>query len=159
MNKSNNVLSVVVRPTPLRPVLSAALLIGVMTLGACAPRVDTRGNQLHPEDIPNVHAGETTRNQVLDLFGSPSSQGEFGTETWYYISETTETTAFLAPEVISRQVLAIEFDEAGVVSSVKQYDETNGEVVELAPGETPTAGNKLNFIQQMLSNLGRFNKK
>lgn len=154
MNHTNNALSVMMRPT-----LLAAVLIGAMALGACAPRVDTRGNQIHPEDITAIQPGETTRNQILDQLGSPSSQGNFGTETWYYISEVTETTAFLAPEVVGRQVIGIEFDEAGVVSSVKTYDETNGEVVELAPGETPTAGNKLNFIQQMLSNLGRFNKK
>lgn len=154
MNNSNNALSVVIRPTFL-----AAVLIGALALGACAPRVDTRGNQVHPEDIATIKPGETTRNELLDVLGSPSSQGNFGAETWYYISEITETTAFLAPEVVNRQVIGIEFDEAGVVAAVRTYDETNGEVVELSPGETPTAGNKLNFIQQMISNLGRFNKE
>lgn len=134
-------------------------LIGVVVLGACSPRVDNRGNQIHTEDVATIEAGKTTRNEVLDTLGSPSSQGKFGTDVWYYVSERTETLAFFAPEVKERQVLTIEFDEAGVVSKVGVLDETQGEVVELAPGETPTAGNSLGFFQQMISNLGRFNKK
>lgn len=150
MNKSNN--------NKARPAL-VGVLIGALALGACAPRVDTRGNQVHAEDIATIEPGQATRNQVLDRLGSPSSQGNFGVETWYYISERTETTAFLAPEIKERQVVVIEFDEAGVVSKINTLDESQGEIVEPAPGETPTAGNSVNFIQQMLSNLGRFNKK
>lgn len=144
-----------------RPVLklSGLLLIGAVALGACAPRVDNRGNQVHAEDLASIEAGNSTRGEVLDRLGSPSSQGNFGVETWYYIFERTETTAFLAPEIKERQVVAIEFDETGVVKKVDTLDESQAEKVELAPGETPTAGNSLNFIQQMLSNFGRFNKK
>lgn len=138
-------------------ILAAAL--GVMAMGACAPRVDSRGNHIHPEDIAAIEPGQSTRSTVLDSFGSPSSESGFGTETWYYISEQTETTAFMAPEITERQIVAIEFDEAGVVSKVNTVDQTAGEVVEPAPGETPTAGNSLNFIEQIMSNLGRFNKK
>ena len=148
MNKNNKALSALI-----------GALIGAVVLGACSPRVDNRGNQIHAEDITAIEPGKTTRNEVLDTLGSPSSQGKFGTETWYYLSERTETLAFFAPEVKERQVLRIVFDEAGVVSKVDSVDETQGEVVELAPGETPTAGNSLNFFQQMISNLGRFNKK
>lgn len=152
MNKKNKALSALTRT------LTGAL-VGVVVLGACSPRVDNRGNQIHAEDVTAIEVGKTTRNEVLDTLGSPSSQGKFGTDVWYYVSERTETLAFFAPEVKERQVLAIEFDEAGVVSKVGSLDETQAEVVELAPGETPTAGNKLNFFQQMISNLGRFNKK
>ena len=135
------------------------VLLSTIALGACAPRVDNRGNQIHPEDVAIIEPGKTSRNEVLDTLGSPSSQGKFGAETWYYISERTETTAFLAPEIKERQILAIEFDEAGIVSKIDALDETQGEIVEPAPGETPTAGNSVGFVQQMLSNLGRFNKK
>jgi len=153
MNKSNKAFSIMTRPA------FVGALMGIIALGACAPRVDTRGNQVHAEDVAAIQPGESTRSQVLDRLGSPSSQGKFGAETWYYISELTETTAFLAPEVKDRQVLVIQFDEAGVVTTVNTLDESNGEIVDPAPGETPTAGNSLNFFEQVLSNLGRFNKK
>ena len=158
MNKKQNAHSGYIRPAPARFGFSVALICAV-ALGACAPRVDSRGNQLHADDIAAIEPGQSTRGQVLDRLGSPSSRGSFSDQTWYYISETTETTAFLAPEVMDRKVIVIQFDEAGVVTAVDSLDQTSAETVEPAPGETPTAGNELNFFQQMLSNLGRFNKK
>jgi len=143
----------------LRPALAGALIAAAALLSACSPRVDTRGNQVHEEDLSAIQPGQSTKSQVLDQLGSPSNQGTFGKETWFYVSEQTETLAFLAPKVTARQVVVIQFDEAGVVSTVDTLDETAGEVVEPAAGATPTAGNKLNFFEQMLSNLGRFNKK
>lgn len=153
MTKSKTVLTSLFRPA----VVGA--FVGMLALGACAPRIDTRGNQVHVEDITTIKVGQSTRNQIMERFGAPSSRGHFGIETWYYISEVTETTAFFAPEIKERQIIAIEFDAAGVVASIKTLDKANAETVELAPGETPTAGNSLNFIEQILSNLGRFNNK
>ena len=144
--------------TALSAFIRPALIVSLIVLGACAPRIDTRGNQIHADDIAAIEPGQSTRNQILDRLGSPSSKGQFGTEVWYYISELTETTAFFAPEVKDRQIVVIQFNEAGVVASVHTVDESSGEVVALAPGETPTAGNTLNIIEQIMSNLGRFNK-
>ena len=155
MNKSNK--AVFTLPDVKRPALICAL-VGSLALAACAPRVDNRGNQVHPEDVAAIEVGQSTRNQVLELLGSPSSEGNFGAATWYYISERTETLAFLAPELKERTVIAIEFDANDVVTKVETTDESHAEVVQPASGETPTAGNSLNFFQQIIGNLGRFNK-
>lgn len=143
--------------TPL-PVLSFVLAAS-LALGACAPRLDTRGNAVLIEDVATIEPGTHTRRNVMDKLGSPSSTSSFGIETWYYISELTETTAFLAPEVMSRQVVVIKFDAGGVVTEVDSLDTQQAELVEPVEGETPTAGNSLSFFEQMISNLGRFNKK
>lgn len=142
-----------------RRAILAGAVMGLLALGACSPRVDTRGNQIHPEDVAAIETGQTTRAEVQERLGSPSSNGNFGDEVWYYIYEQTETVAFMAPEVKARQIFAIAFDEAGIVKSIDTLDETAGEVIEPAAGATPTAGNKLNFFEQMIANLGRFNKK
>ena len=145
---------------PLKAALRAGFVaLLVVSAGACAPRVDNHGNQVLPEDVATIAPGEATRSTVLDRLGSPSSQSLFPPETWIYYSETTETTAFLAPEIANRQVVRIIFDEAGVVSDVQTLDETAAEEVQPAEGKTPTAGNSLGLIEQLLSNLGRFNKK
>ena len=135
------------------------LLAATLVLGACAPRVDSRGNQVQAEDLVAIEPGIHTRGNVHDALGSPSSTSQFGIEIWYYISEMTETTAFLAPEVMERQVVAIKFDAGGIVTSVDILDEQQAQLVEPVAGETPTAGNTLGFIDQMISNFGRFNKK
>jgi len=135
------------------------LVAMTVLLSACAPRIDTRGNSIHPNDLKAIKVGSFTRNNVLVSLGSPSSKSDFGGETWYYISETTETNAFLEPKLTSRQVVRIRFDKNGLVKSVKSIDPQQAQKVELAPGATPTAGTSLSFFEQIISNLGRFNKK
>lgn len=145
--------------SPLKSALGAGCVaLLVVTAGACAPRVDNHGNQVLVEDVATLEPGQATRSTVLDRLGSPSSKSLFPPETWVYYSETTETTAFLEPEISNRQVIKIIFDEAGVVSDIQTLDETAAEDVQPAEGATPTAGNKLGFFDQILSNLGRFNK-
>ena len=144
----------------LKPALrSGFIILALATLAACSGRVDTHGNQVQPEDVATITPGEATRSTVLDRLGSPSSHSLFPPETWFYFSETTETTAFLAPEISNRLVVKIVFDEAGVVNDVQMLDETAAEEVQPADGKTPTAGNSLGLFEQLLSNLGRFNKK
>jgi len=138
--------------------LAIALLVVGMA-AACAPRVDNRGTNLHMEDVATIEPGTHTRDHVLSKLGSPSSRSTFGEDIWYYISERTETTAFLAPEVVERQVIVVKFDQHGVVQALDVYDKDSAENVEPVDRQTPTAGNQLNIIEQLLSNVGRFNKK
>jgi len=136
-----------------------AVLAVTLLLGACAPRVETRGNAVRIEDVANIKIGTYTRNNVFEILGSPSSTSDFGDETWYYISQLTETTAFLAPVIKNRQIIKIKFDDKGIVTYADVVDTEQARIITPAKGETPTAGNSLSFIEQILSNLGRFNKK
>jgi len=142
-----------------RHALLVAAMIVVGTATACAPRVDTRGNAVHMDDVAAVEPGVFTRDHVMSKLGSPSSTANFGNDVWYYISERTETLAFFAPEVVERQVIAVVFDEHGVVKSVDVFDKESAENVEPVDRVTPTAGSSMGVIDQLLSNLGRFNKK
>ncbi len=137
--------------------LSAVVMMGAIT--ACSPRIDTRGNAIHMEDVATLETGVHTRDHVLNKLGSPSNRTTFGDTTWYYISEKTETTAFFAPELIERQIVVIDFNEHGVVEKIDVFDKESAELVEPTDRKTPTAGNSLGMIEQLLSNLGRFNKK
>ncbi|MBL4615823.1 MAG: outer membrane protein assembly factor BamE, partial [Magnetovibrio sp.] len=142
--------------------LATAFVVSLALLGtvtACAPRIDTRGNAVLIKDVATIEPGTRTRDHVLNTLGSPSSRSTFGDNAWYYISERTETTAFLAPEIIERQIIVVKFDEYGVVSNVDVYDKDSAEAVEPVDRKTPTAGNQLGLVEQLLSNIGRFNKK
>ena len=53
-------------------------------------------------------------------------------------------------------MLAIAFDSQGIVQDMKVYDKSDGRLVAMVDRQTPTHGNELTIIQQMLGNLGRF---
>ena len=135
--------------------LSFALLAA--GLAACGSTIDNRGNIPLAEAVERIEAGKQSRDDIVAMLGSPSATATFGAdEAWYYIGERTSKLAFLDPELLERQVLAIDFDGSGVVARVRRYDAADGRPVEPVGRVTPTRGRELNVIQQILGNIGRF---
>ncbi len=131
----------------------------VALLGACVPRVDNRGHLPDPELIAEIRPGEITRDEVEEILGSPSSVSPFGGRTWYYISKQTETTAFFEAEVKERQVLVLHFDDRGALVNMEKLGLDKSRKMDPVDRETPTTGNEITIFDQLLGNLGRFNKK
>jgi outer membrane protein assembly factor BamE (lipoprotein component of BamABCDE complex) len=74
------------------------------------------------------------------------------------MSERTERTAFFAPELLERKIIAVVFDKVGVVEDIVTYTENDKQEIALVARITPTAGNEISIIQQLFGNIGRFAK-
>ena len=133
-------------------------LPAILLLSACEPKIDNRGYVNTEAWQEGIMVGSTTKDEILARFGSPSVQSSFGDETWYYISARKETTAFFKPDLAEQHVVRMVFDENGVVSNVENYDKENAQDFDLATRVTPTEGHKLTFIEQLIGNIGRFNR-
>ncbi len=137
-----------------------AAVLSILLIGAaCAPRQDYRGITIEQEKLDLIKVGETSEGQVNALLGSPSTISTFpdwGT-VYYYISSETETVAFLAPELIDQQVLAIAFDKESRVKEIKRYGLKDGKQIAFVDRETPTRGKEMTVLEQLFGNLGRFN--
>jgi len=81
------------------------------------------------------------------------------TEVWYYIGNQTETFAFFEPKVTERQVVTINFDSNGVVSTIDAFGLERSRKFDFVERETPTTGSQITLLDQLLGNLGRFNKQ
>jgi len=136
-----------------------ALVLTTTLLSACEARVDVRGNLPDPDLLQDLEVGHITKNEVADLLGTPSSVSPFASDTWYYISERTETVAFFEPEVKERKVLVIKFDRKGVAQNVKTYGLEDARKIEMVERTTPTAGKELTILKQIFGNIGRFEGK
>jgi len=138
--------------------VSIAVALAATSLGACVATVDQRGNLPEPDKFAQIHPGITTREQVAKILGTPSSTGVFDDKNWYYISRRTKQVAFFDPDVLDQQVYIVNFDATGVVRGVDHKDLKDGRDIEPAPGATPAPGRELTFLEQVLGNIGRFNK-
>ncbi|MAO56878.1 MAG: cell envelope protein SmpA [Rhodospirillaceae bacterium] len=145
-------------PSPRRAaaVLTAAVLVSA-TLSGCATRVAVRGNLPDSERLAEVVPGDMSREEVAEILGSPSSVTPFDSDLWLYISEKTETFAFMAPEVVERNVIMVKFTDKGIVNEVKKLDLSNAQDVKHVERVTPTSGNEVTFWDQLFHNVGRFN--
>lgn len=133
--------------------LSAIALLG---LTACTPSTATRGNYLFAEDIALIRPNISTEIDVLNLLGTPTSKAVFDDSTWYYVGLKTEKVGFMDEKVIERQTVKITFDESKFVKTVSQV-ENDPIDVPIANRVTPTSGNEMTAIQQILGNIGKFN--
>ena len=130
----------------------------MLAVAGCSSKVDTGGYVKDGDIRSKIVVGKTTRDEVAGLLGSPSAQSSFGDESWYYVTNRKEAFAFMKPELTEQEVMRVQFDKAGIVSKVENYDKNSGEDIALAKRETPTEGHTLGFVEQILGNLGRFNK-
>lgn len=141
-----------------RLALAGAGLAATLMLTACvSPRIDQRGNKPDEDQVVQINPGVDDKNRVAELIGTPSAISTFNDKTWYYISKRTETTAFFDPDVTDQEVLAISFDDNGIVQNMKVYGQEDGRQIAYVDRTTPTEGNELTIVQQLLGNLGRFN--
>jgi outer membrane protein assembly factor BamE (lipoprotein component of BamABCDE complex) len=131
---------------------------GLLALVACTPAIDQRGIPLTPEQLSMVREGRSTRDDVRDILGTPSSTANFGAETWYYISAKTQNYAFFSTEILEQKVVAISFRGNGIVEKVSEVDQANAKQIDPVERTTPTAGRDLGMLEQFLGNIGKFNK-
>ncbi|WPZ33267.1 outer membrane protein assembly factor BamE [Thalassobaculum sp. OXR-137] len=127
-----------------------------VTVAACSPQIATHGNMVDVDALAKIEPGRTPQSEVLALLGSPSSQANFGEPTWYYIGQLTERQAFYRPETIERRVVYVDFEPAGTVKSIGTLDLEDGKKIAIVDRETPTAGQRITLLKQLIGNVGRF---
>src|ERR1041384_5491363 len=98
-----------------------AAVLGVALLAGCSATQDTRGYMPDEEAIAQIKPGETQKDKVYDLFGSPSSMGTFDQNVWYYIEKRTEQVAFYEPKTLDQRVLPAEFHGGGTVPAARRW--------------------------------------
>jgi outer membrane protein assembly factor BamE (lipoprotein component of BamABCDE complex) len=125
-------------------------------LAGCTANVDQRGNLPQPDRLAEIQPGQTTKDQVVKILGTPSSTSIFDDQTWYYISRKTKQVAFFDKDVLDQQVFVLNFDNRGVVKAIDHKDLADGRSIEPAPGATPAPGRELTFVEQIMGNVGRF---
>src|SRR3546814_20587821 len=127
----------------------------MLGLAACSSQISTHGNLVDPDALAKVEPGRSDQGTVLSLLGSPSTRGNFGEPTWYYIGQKTERQAFYKPETIERKVVYIDFEPTGVVKSTGTPDLEDGSKVAYVTRATPTAGQRTTMVQQLIGTIGR----
>lgn len=141
--------------------LSHLLVVASLSylVAACAPDVQNRGNMPAESQVSTISPGASTRSDVIAALGSPSTTSLFDNgESWFYIGGHSQQYAFFPITELDRQVLAISFDQQGTVTSVRTLTKEDGADIQVVERITPTAGNEMTIMQQLLGNIGRFNR-
>jgi len=129
----------------------------VLVLSSCAPTISERGNIVKDHQMEQVTVGIHTRLDVLKIMGSPTTQAPFNDNLWYYIGQKTEKRGIFDPKVVEERVVEVKFDPEGIVRVIQEVDAERVDIP-LDRSKTVTHGNEITLPQQLLGNLGKFNR-
>ncbi|MBU8540250.1 outer membrane protein assembly factor BamE [Falsiroseomonas tokyonensis] len=114
-----------------------------------------RGHAVDEEALAQITPGVSSRADVEAVIGSPSHTGTFDNSTWYYMSSVTRQRPARTLSVEDQRVVAISFNQAGVVQDIKRYGPEDAREVEVVTRITPAPGNDRTLLQQLFGNIGR----
>ena len=135
------------------------MAFGLMVMAACAPVTEIRGNLLDDKKIAQLTVGESNQRDVLNALGSPTTTSVTRPNEWYYVGQKTEQIAVYQPEIVERRVLVVNFDDEGTLTRIAELNEKDGnDELVFSDRETESGGRKFTIMQQLIGNLGRFNK-
>lgn len=142
--------------------IRSTVRIGLLTLlcislAGCTERVRTHGYVPSEDELQQIVPGVDTRGTVEDLIGVPSTSGALSDSGFYYIESDVRHYAWQRPEVVDREVLAITFDNAGVVENIERFGLQDGQVVPIARRITRSGDGDISFIRKLFGNIGGIN--
>ncbi|MEM6727952.1 MAG: outer membrane protein assembly factor BamE [Pseudomonadota bacterium] len=109
------------------------------------------------DELQAIMVGVDTRASVEDTIGRPTTGGVASESAFYYLSDRRRSYAFLPPEVVDRQLVAVSFDGDGVVANIERFTLADGRVVPISRRVTDSSVQDSPLLRQLLGNLGRFN--
>jgi len=133
------------------------LLTALVLVVSCGPVVRNHGYIPADDDLARLEVGVDTRDTVAAVVGRPSAAGLLNDDGWYYVQSRWRQYGPAAPREIDRQLVAISFNQRGVVENIERFTLEDGRVVPLSRRVTETNIKGVSLIGQLLGNLGVFN--
>ncbi len=138
-----------------RIVRAMAAIFLAVTLSACSATYQNHG-YIPPQDaLDAIIIGADTRETLKTSIGAPGTSGLLTDGAWYYTQSRFRHFAYREPEEIDRQVVAISFDDKGVVSNVERFGLERGRVIVLSRRVTEANVKGIGFLQQLFGSFGR----
>ncbi|WP_204114063.1 outer membrane protein assembly factor BamE [Shimia biformata] len=137
-------------------VKSLAFAMMLLAVAACTTQYRNHGYVPTDDELSEIRLGVDTRDSVTEALGTPTAGGVLDDSGFYYVRSKVKHFGARRPEVVERQLVAISFNNRGVVEGVQRFSLQDGLVVPLSKRVTDNGLENENFLKQMLQNLGNF---
>lgn len=127
----------------------------VSALSACS-RVNKHGYMMDLVEHDLLQKGVTTKERVLRIMGSPTIISDIDDEeTWIYFAEDVKLLLFFKPKPVSRDIIALKFDDSQTISELERYSLGNETDLHFTDEYTKVKSNKSGFFKSIFSNIGQ----
>lgn len=131
------------------------LACALTALGACSATFQNHGFVPPEDELQTILPGVDTRDSLALSLGEPSASGVIRNDAWFYTQYRVRSFAYQAPQVIERDIVAITFDEDGVVRNIERFGLEDGQIVQLSRRVTDGGIGEVTVLTQILRNFGR----
>ena len=100
-----------------------------------------------------IEINESNRNDILSVFGEPSTKSTFDNDVWIYIERKITNTHFLGRrKLVVNNVMVLEIDNRGILAKKDFYNVNDMKNLKFDTQRSETL-KKRNFIYNFLSSL------
>ncbi|MGR3614705.1 MAG: outer membrane protein assembly factor BamE [Paracoccaceae bacterium] len=139
----------------LRAILMATVV--AVSIAGCTAMHRNHGYVPTTEQLNEITPGVDTRDTVAETIGAPTSSGVLNDGGYYYIASQMRHYGPAKPKVVSRELVAINFNSTGTVTGVQHFSLEDGRVIPLQRRVTDSSLENKTFLRQLLGNVGNFN--
>ena len=104
--------------------------------------------------MKKIQVNTTNKNDLVKIFGEPSTRSTFDNDVWIYIERKITNTHLLGKrELIVNNVLVLEIDERGLLAKVDFYDINDMKKIEFDKDNTQITYGKRSFVYDFLASM------
>ena len=139
----------------LKIILKIIFAILFFQLNSCGLKVIENHGQIYEKNInfKELQVGKTTKNEIVELLGSPSTTSNFDNEqSWIYISSEFKKFVFLDGSNTDQKILILSFNQ-NTLKNKELLSKNDINNIEYEETLTDSKGKKVNWIKDFFSNL------
>ena len=127
-----------------------------MTISNCSFNLvdDHHGVFFIEKKMKKIQVNTTNKNDLIKIFGQPSTKSTFDNDVWIYIERKITNTHFLGKrELIINNVLVLEIDERGLLAKIDFYDIEDMKKINFDKDNTQISYGKKSFVYDFLASI------
>ena len=115
---------------------------------------DHHGVYFLEKKMKKIKVNSTNKNDIVSIFGEPSTTSSFDNDVWIYIErKISNTHLFGRRELILNNVLVLEIDQRGLLAKIDFYNIEDMNKLNFDKDNTVVAYRKKNFVYDFLSSM------
>lgn len=133
------------------------IILGLLSCSACnITRIEKKGYIFDSSGYETLQEGVSTKERVLRMMGSPTIISNLSNqELWIYYHEDVKELLFFKPEIISRTVIALKFNQQQTLSELKSYDLSSEESLTFTKETTEAKNLNEGWFKKIFGNVGQ----
>ena len=115
---------------------------------------DHHGVYFIEKKMKKIQVKTTNRNDLIKIFGEPSTKSTFDNDVWIYIERKITNTHLLGRrELIVNNVLVLEIDQRGLLAKIDFYNIDDMKKIKFDKDKTIISYRKRSFVYDFLSSM------